>query len=337
MTGPMRIPLLVILGPTASGKSAVGMALARRMDGEIVSADSMQVYRGMDIGTAKPSLGEQVEIRHHLIDAADPDEVFNVARYQELAGAAIADAASRGKLPIMVGGTGLYVDAVVRGFLFPDEGRNPAVRKRLEREAAAGADGAPALHARLALCDPEAARTIHPNDLRRIVRALEVFEVTGRPITELRRKHVPVNAYDSKLFGLTMPREALAARIDARVDQMVAAGLVDEVRRLLQMGYDPEATAMQAIGYKEFVAYLAGREGLEQAIDAVKLETRKYAKRQMTWFRKHDDIEWIDVCGVSDPSDVASEIAARLGDWLEEADTALGREQGRYRPHRQGN
>jgi len=334
MTDVMRIPLLVIVGPTASGKSAVAMALALRLDGEIVSADSMQVYRGMDIGTAKPSLGEQAEIRHHLIDAADPDEVFNVARYQELAGAAIADAASRGKLPIMVGGTGLYVDAVARGFLFPDEGRNPAVRQRLEREAA-GADGAPALHARLALCDPEAAARIHPNDLRRIVRALEVFEVTGRPITQLRRKHVPVNAYNTRLFGLTMPREALAARIDARVDQMVAAGLVDEVRGLLQMGYDPEATAMQAIGYKEFAAYLAGREGLDRAIDAVKLETRKYAKRQMTWFRKHDDIAWIDVCGISDPSDAASEIAARLGDWLEEADTALGREQRRCGRHPQ--
>ncbi len=330
MTEPMRIPLLVIVGPTASGKSAVGIALARRLDGEIVSADSMQVYRGMDIGAAKPSLGEQAEIRHHLIDAADLDELFNVARYQELAVAAIADAASRGKLPIMVGGTGLYVDAVVRGFLFPDEGRNPAVRERLEREAAAGAEGPPALHARLALCDPEAAARIHPNDLRRIVRALEVFEVTGRPITELRRKHVSVHAYNARLFGLTMPREALAARIDARVDQMVAAGLVDEVRGLLQTGYGREATAMQAIGYKEFSAYLAGREELDQAIDAVKLETRKYAKRQMTWFRKHDDIAWIDVCRVSDPSDAASEIVARLGDWLEEADTALGRQQGRY-------
>ncbi|HON42613.1 MAG TPA: tRNA (adenosine(37)-N6)-dimethylallyltransferase MiaA [Bacillota bacterium] len=329
MTWPMRIPLLVIVGPTASGKSAVGMALARRLDGEIVSADSMQVYRGMDIGTAKPTPSEQAEIRHHLIDVADPDEVFNVARYQELASAAIDDAAVRGKLPIMVGGTGLYVDAVVRGFLFPDEGRNSAVRARLEQEAA-GEGGAPTLHARLASCDPEAARRIHPNDLRRIVRALEVFEVTGRPITELRRKHVPVNAYSARLFGLTMPREALTERIDARVDQMVAAGLVDEVRRLLQMGYDGQSTAMQAIGYKEFAAYLAGREGLEQAIDEVKLETRKYAKRQMTWFRKHDDITWIDVQVASDPSDVASEIMARLGDWLEEADTALGRTQGRH-------
>ena len=322
MTWPMRIPLLVIVGPTASGKSAVGMALARRLDGEIVSADSMQVYRGMDIGTAKPTPSEQAEIRHHLIDVADPDEVFNVARYQELASAAIDDAAVRGKLPIMVGGTGLYVDAVVRGFLFPDEGRNPAVRE-LEQEVTA--EGGAPLHARLASCDPEAARRIHPNDLRRIVRALEVFEVTGRPITELRRKHVPVDAYSARLFGLTMPREALAERIDARVDQMVAAGLVDEVRRLLQMGYDGRSTAMQAIGYKEFAAYLAGCEGPEQAIDEVKLETRKYAKRQMTWFRKHDDITWIDVQVASDPSDVASEIMARLRRWLEEADTALGR------------
>lgn len=325
MIETMCIPLLAIVGPTASGKSAVGMALARRLDGEIVSADSMQVYRGMDIGTAKPSPSEQAETRHHLIDVADPDEVFNVARYQELASAAIADVASRGKVPIVVGGTGLYVDAVVRGFLFPDEGRNPKVRARLEREAASSEGGAALLHARLASCDPEAAQRIHPNDLRRIVRALEVFEVTGRPITELRRKHVPKGAYSAKLFGLAIGREELARRIDARVDEMVAAGLVDEVRRLLQMGYDPQATAMQAIGYKEFAAYLAGQEGLKQAIDAVKVETRKYAKRQMTWFRKHDDIVWIDALAVSDPSDTASEIVARLGDWLEEANTALGR------------
>ena len=172
MTEPMRIPLLAIVGPTASGKSAVGVALARMLDGEIVSADSMQVYRGMDIGTAKPSAGEQAQIRHHLIDVADPDEVFNVARYQELASAAIADTASRGHLPIMVGGTGLYVDAVVRGFLFPDEGRNPAVRARLEQEAAQSGGGAADLHARLTSCDPEAARKIHPNDLRRIVRTI---------------------------------------------------------------------------------------------------------------------------------------------------------------------
>lgn len=333
MTEPMRIPLLVIVGPTASGKSAVGMTLACRLDGEIVSADSMQVYRGMDIGTAKPSSSEQAEIRHHLIDVADPDEVFNVARYQELAGTAIADAVARRKLPIMVGGTGLYVDAVVRGFLFPDEGRNPAVRARLEREAATSVEGAPALHARLATCDPEAARRIHPNDLRRIVRALEVCEVTGRPITELQRKHVPARAYDARLFGLTMSREALVRRIDVRVDQMVAAGLVDEVRGLLQMGYNPETTAMQAIGYKEFAAYLAGREGLEQAVDAVKSETRKYARRQMTWFRKHHDIAWLDVAGFSEPSDMAEEIVARLGDWLEEADTLLGRRHRRHGQH----
>lgn len=330
MTELGRLPVLAIVGPTASGKSAVGMELGRRLGGEIVSADSMQVYRGMDIGTAKPTRSEQADVPHHLIDVADPDEVWNVARYQELAAAAIADIAYRGGLPIMVGGTGLYVDAVVRGFLFPDEGRNPEVRARLQREAeAAGPEGAAVLHARLALADPEAARRIHPNDLRRIVRALEVHEVTGCPITRLQRKHVPALAYDARLFGLTMPRDALNRRIDMRVDQMVADGLALEVGGLLRMGYNPEATAMQAIGYKEFALYLAGRETLEQAVDAVKLETRKYAKRQMTWFRKHHDITWLDMEEFSGPSDVAEEIMLRLADWMEEVDITLGRHERR--------
>ncbi len=330
MTRVRRLPVLAIVGPTASGKSAVGMELARRLRGEIVSADSMQVYRKMDIGTAKPTPGEQAEICHHLIDVADPDEVWNAARYQGLAAAAIAAIAARGRLPIMVGGTGLYVDAVVRGFLFPDEGRNPEVRARLEREAqAAGKEGAARLHARLAVCDPKAAGRIHPNDLRRIVRALEVYEVTGCPITQLQSKHEPENTYDARLFGLTMPRDALNRRIDARVDQMVADGLVDEVRRLLEMGYDPDATAMQAIGYKEFVSYLAGCETLEQAVDAVKLETRRYAKRQMTWFRKHRDITWLDLAKLSGPSQAAEEIIEALADWPEEVDMLLGRDEQR--------
>jgi len=317
-----RPPLLVIVGPTAVGKSAVGMELARKLGGEIVSADSMQVYRGMDIGTAKPSQAERAEIPHHLIDVADPDEIFCVARYQEMAREAIRDIAARGRLPIMVGGTGLYVDAVVRGFLFPDEGRNSDIRRRLEGEAEV--TGSPALHVRLAEVDPVAAERIHPNDLRRIVRALEVYEVTGMAISELQRKHEGESEFDTVIYGLRMARQALNKRIDDRVDIMVEQGLIDEVRSLMEHGYDPRYTAVQAIGYKEFALYLAGEESLEEAIDTLKRETRKYAKRQMTWFRRNPNIRWIDVeCGRG-PEDIADEIAASIESWLKGVGFSVG-------------
>lgn len=317
-----RPPLLVIVGPTAVGKSAVGMELARRLGGEVVSADSMQVYRGMDIGTAKPSNEEAAEIPHHLIDIVDPDDIFCVAKYQELAREAIYDIAARGRLPIMVGGTGLYVDAVVRGFLFPDEGRNPEIRKRLEREAEK--IGSPALHLRLAEVDPDAAGRIHPNDLRRIVRALEVYEGTGMPISELQRKHKGKSEFDAVLFGLRMERKALNARINERVDDMVEQGLVDEVRSLVEQGYDPRHTAVQAIGYKEFALYLEGEESLEEAIDTVKAETRKYAKRQMTWFRRNKKIRWLDVEHDSEARDIAEKIIASIEEWLKGVGSSVG-------------
>lgn len=317
-----RPPLLVIVGPTAVGKSAVGIELARKLGGEIVSADSMQVYRGMDIGTAKPSDAELAEIPHHLIDVAEPDEIFCVAKYQELARKAIREIAARGRLPIMVGGTGLYVDAVVRGFLFPDEGRNPDIRERLEREAAE--IGSAGLHARLAQVDSSAAHRIHPNDLRRIVRALEVYEVTGVPISELQRKHEGKSEFEAVIFGLRMARQALNRRIDARVDIMVEHGLIDEVRSLIESGYDPRYTAVQAIGYKEFALYLAGEESLADAIDTLKAETRKYAKRQMTWFRKNKKIRWIDVEGAGGPGDIADMIIASIESWLKGVGFSVG-------------
>ena len=228
---PSEPKVIAIVGPTASGKSAVGLELALALDGEIVSADSMQVYVGMDIGTAKATPEERALVPHHLIDVAQPDEIFSVARYQELAGAAVEDIWARGRLPVLVGGTGLYVDALIYGFLFPDEGRNPAIRAELERKAQEV--GVAALHDRLRSVDPKAAARIHHNDLRRIVRALEVYQVTGVPISEMQRRHRGGKRYDARLFGLTMSRQQLVKRINDRVDQMVEQGLLDEVRRLL--------------------------------------------------------------------------------------------------------
>ncbi|MEA4882253.1 MAG: tRNA (adenosine(37)-N6)-dimethylallyltransferase MiaA [Clostridia bacterium] len=319
--GAHRPPLITIVGPTAVGKSAVGLALAPKLRGEIISADSMQVYRGMDIGTAKPTPAEQGCVKHRLIDVADPNELFCVARYQELARAAIREIWSEGRMPIMVGGTGLYVDATVRGFLFPDEGRNEQIRAKLEQEAAAV--GNAVLYSRLSEVDPAAAARIHPNDLRRMVRALEVYEVTGTPITELQRLHEGESEFDVRQFGLRMNRDLLNERIDARVDDMIDAGLLDEVRALVARGCEERFTALQAIGYKELAAFLDGREGLDEAVETVKSETRKYAKRQMTWFRKNRDIHWLDVDGSSCPNEIADEIITILGGWLEEVDYKL--------------
>lgn len=313
---PVTPAVIAIVGPTASGKSAVALSLALALKGEIVSADSMQVYTGMDIGTAKPSPEEQALVRHHMVDVARPDELFSVARFQELAEKAIADIWRRGRLPVVAGGTGLYIDALLRGFLFPDQGRNAKVRAQLEAQA--GKLGVGALHRRLCDIDPEAASKIHPNDLRRIVRALEVHSVTGSPISELQRKHQGEPKYRARLFGLTMSRDLLAKRISARVDLMVEQGLLEEVRTLLGAGYGPELTSMQAIGYKEFAAYLRGEAALDEALEQLKTGTRRYAKRQMTWFRRNPDIIWVDVGDFDGPDHIAQYIIHSNAAWLEE-------------------
>lgn len=287
--------LVVIVGPTAVGKTDVSIEAAARLGGEIVSCDSMQVYRYMDIGTAKPGPSERARVPHHLIDVVDPDEAFNVARFQELAQAAIDDIAARGKIPFLVGGTGLYVRAVVDGFLFPWEGASPELRRKLEDEAAA--QGVPALHARLAEVDPAAARRIHPNDARRIIRALEVYATTGRPISEMWRRAGEGKMRVDRLvmLGLVREREVLYERIERRCDAMVRQGLVEETRCLLERGYECALTARQALGYKEIVEHLRGRCSLEEAVEAIKRNTRRYAKRQLTWFRADPRIEWIDM------------------------------------------
>ncbi|MBO2518887.1 tRNA (adenosine(37)-N6)-dimethylallyltransferase MiaA [Limnochorda sp.] len=313
----MGAPLLVVVGPTAVGKTAVLLELAPRLDGEVVSADSMQVYRGLDVGTAKPSPAERQRVPHHLIDVADPGERFTVARYQRLARQAIAEIHRRGKLPILSGGTGLYIQAVLEPLLFPDEGEDLELRARLAREAEE--QGPEALYRRLAQVDPEAAQRLAPRDLRRVIRALEVYERTGRPITELQReaRQQAAPAYRTLKIGLTRPRPKLYARIEARVDQQLANGLVDEARRLLERvraagaSRAGEKTALQALAYKELFPYLEGQESLEQAVERLKRATRRYAKRQLTWFRRDPEIHWIDLEAYPDPAR-AAEVLERL-------------------------
>jgi tRNA dimethylallyltransferase len=281
------IPLLAIVGPTAVGKTALAIALARRLGGEIVSADSRQVYRYMDIGTAKPTPAERAAAPHHLIDVVDPDADFSLGLYQELASAAIADIAARGKLPLLVGGTGQYLAAVLQGWDVPRVAPRPELRAALEREAQAA--GAVALHARLAQVDPAAAAAIQPSNLRRVIRALEVYEVTGRPISEQQTRHAP--PYRARALWLALPAPALYARIDARVDAMVAAGLVDEVRGLLARGYGWELPAMSGLGYREFRPYLEGLSTLDEAVQRLKYDTHAFARRQPNWFRRLPAVE----------------------------------------------
>ena len=286
-----RPKLLVLCGPTASGKTALGVALARARNGEVVSADSMQLYRGMDIGTAKPTAEEMAGVPHHMLDVADPGEDYSVARYVQDATACVEDILARGKLPIVVGGTGLYIDNLVAGRTFaPFSG---LWRQRLQDRARD--EGIGALYAQLQAVDPERAARLHLHDEKRILRALEVWYETGETITEhdRRTRDLPPR-YDALRLGLAFARrEDMWARIDRRVDQMMADGLEGEVRRLLASGVPPSCTAMQAIGYKEFAAALRGEEPLEQAVEEVKLRSRQYAKRQLTWFRRTPGVRWL--------------------------------------------
>lgn len=283
--------LIVVCGPTAAGKTAVGIELAAELGGEIISADSMQVYRYMDIGTAKPTSAERAAAAHHLIDVVDPDEPFDAARYAALAREAAAALHRRGRVPLVVGGTGLYIKSLLHG-LFRSDGGNPAVRLRLAAEARA--EGIPKLHARLAACDPETASRLHPNDTARVVRALEVFEVTGRPISAFHREHrFAEDTFDALWIGLDMERERLNERIDRRVDAMLAAGFEDEVRGLLDRGYGPELQSMQSIGYHHLAALLSGRIDRPEAVRTLKRDTRRFAKRQLTWFRAAPGIVWL--------------------------------------------
>lgn len=293
-------PLLAVVGPTASGKGAFARHPAPRLDAEILSLDSMKVFRGLDIGTAKPSTAARAETRWHLIDLAEPHEEFSTRRWLDAAETAITDITSRGRRALFAGGTALYLQALRRG-LFDGPSADWALRERL------AADGAPALAARLRRVDPVAADRIDPNDLRRLVRALEVFELTGRPISDLQREwEVGPDRHSLVVAGLRRDREDLHARIDRRVERMFDDGLVDEVRALLAAGVTFGRTASQALGYREVLAHLApGGPDLDETIALVQRHTRQFAKRQRTWFRKMKLIQWIDVSAGEPVEDVA--------------------------------
>lgn len=275
-------PLLAIVGPTAVGKTALAIALAQELGGEIISADSRQIYRRMDIGTAKPSAQERAAIPHHLIDVAEPDEDFSLGVYQDLAYAAIADITARGRLPLLVGGTGQYAAAVLQGWQIPRVAPQPELRAALEHEAQLY--GAAALHARLAQIDPAAAQGILPSNTRRVIRALEVYQVTGQPISSQQSMQPPPYAVAS--LWLKLPPASLYSRIDSRVDLMVAAGLPNEVRGLLAAGYGWELPSMSGLGYREFQPYFAGESTLEQVVERLKFNTHAFARRQPNWFRR---------------------------------------------------
>lgn len=278
--------IIVVAGPTASGKTRFAIALARRFGGEIVSADSMQLYRGMDVGTAKATPAERAAARHHMIDVASPDEQYSAARYVEEASAVCEDILARGKLPIVAGGTGLYIDSLIAGRDFADAEENMALREALYGEY--DVLGGEAMLARLREIDPERAEKLHPADRRRIVRAIEIYELTGLTATEhdRRTRAVPPRFDAARIVLNFRDRAELYARIDARADKMAADGLFEEVGRLLEGGLSPESTAMQAIGYKEAARAISGEISREAALDLIKQSSRRYAKRQLTWFRR---------------------------------------------------
>ncbi len=288
----MENRLICICGPTASGKTALSVALAQQLHTEIISADSMQIYRGMDIGTAKPTMQERQGVPHHLLDVCAPGETFSVARYVELADAAAQDILSRGMVPVIAGGTGLYMDALIECSTFSGDETDLTIREKYQRMAAE--QGNEAVHACLAAVDPEGAKRLHPNNLKRVIRALEVYEQTGMTIDAFNRLHKrPAPKYQAlKIAVCPAERQTLYDRIDRRVDQMLEDGLLDETQRLLDAGA-LAGTAAQAIGYKELLGYLLEGQPLDECVALLKQRSRNYAKRQLTWLKRDDKIHWI--------------------------------------------
>ncbi|MEW6723617.1 MAG: tRNA (adenosine(37)-N6)-dimethylallyltransferase MiaA [Bacillota bacterium] len=308
----MRVPIVAVVGPTAVGKTRVAIEVAQRVGGEIISADSMQVYRGLDIGTDKVRSEDTGGIPHHMIDICDPDEQFSVADYQQRVYSLLPEIAGRGRLPMLVGGTGLYINAVIDGYTFDTAEPDEAFRADLQRQARA--EGAAGLHRRLAAVDPDRAAQIHPNDLRRIIRALErhqqrTGEAPGTTIADAARPDL-----DPLLFGLNGPRGWLYDRINQRVEEQLAEGLVEETKQLLARGLPPGATALQALGYKEIIPYLLGQVTLEEAAERLKRNTRRFAKRQLTWFRRDPRIRWIETGQNRKMGDAVEDITKAIAD-----------------------
>jgi tRNA dimethylallyltransferase len=284
--------IVIIIGPTASGKTDLAIRLAEHFGGEIVNADSLQLYRGLDIGTAKPSPELRRRVPHHLIDIADPDQEFSASDFRREAAKAIADIAGRGKRAFIVGGTGLYIRALLQGLVDSPSG---AGEVRLELEEEARQHGNEALLGELANVDPVSAERLHPNDLVRIIRALEVYRMTGNPISQQRSSHGFSGDYYCALkLGLTVERRELYERIDRRVERMMGDGLVDEVQTLLERGFSPQLKALRSIGYRHICAYLSGEYSLAEGVRLIQRDTRRYAKRQMTWFRNDKEINWVE-------------------------------------------
>ena len=311
-------PIVVIVGPTAIGKSRVAIQVAKIWGTEILSADSTQVYRGMDIGTDKPTPADHAEVPHRLIDLVEPDQSFNVGEFRKHAVREIARLHDEGRLPLVVGGTGLYVRALLRG-LWPGPPPNPVLRKQLEREAVEG--GMEALVAELRQVDPDLGNVLHPNDRIKILRALEVFRQTGLPLSVAHRQHqFQERPFRSLVLGLTMERESLHRRIEDRVEVEIAKGLVEETRRLLDKGYARESVPMKSLGYRQISGYLEGEYSYEEAVRRLKRDTRHFAKRQMTWFRKEPNVQWIEVS----PHEHSMDIARRVSGHIDRFMSALG-------------
>lgn len=289
----MKKPLIVLTGPTAVGKTSLSISLAKAVNGEIISADSMQVYKGMDIGSAKIRKEEMQGVTHYLVDILEPEEEFHIVKFQELAKAALEEIYAKGKIPILVGGTGFYIQAVTRDIDFTQAEQETSYREELEQFAKE--KGAEYLHEKLREVDSKSAENIHANNVKRVIRALEFYHQNGTPISEHNEEQKQqTSPYNLAYFVLTAPREILYERIDRRVDQMMEEGLLEEVKSLRERGYHRGMVSMQGLGYKEILAYLEGEYPLEEAVRILKRDTRHFAKRQLTWFRREQDVIWVD-------------------------------------------
>ena len=303
--------LVIIAGPTASGKSAAGVRLAQLRNGSIISADSMQVYRGMDIGSAKITTEEMQGIPHELIDIVNPDEEWNVVRFQQEAKAAVNRIHSAGRLPIVVGGTGFYIQALLYDIDFTETNEDTEYRRQLEEKAKA--EGPESLYRLLQEQDPAAAEAIHPNNIKRVIRALEFARETGARISDhnMEQRQRPA-AYDAHYFVLTMNRERLYERINRRVDQMMEMGLLEEVKRLQEQGFTAKDVSMQGLGYKQLLEYLDGQYSLDEAVVQIKTQTRHFAKRQLTWFRREKNVIWVDMDELGSPEAAAQYMSEQI-------------------------
>lgn len=313
----MKPTILALVGPTGSGKTKTAIQICKELNAEIISMDSMQIYRGMDIGTAKPTRAELAAAPHHMIDVAEPDQIFTVSMYREMACRVIDDILARGKLPLLVGGTGLYLQAISYEMSLGEKGADSGFREELNL-IASKPGGALQLHKQLEELDPETAKKLHPHDVRRVIRALEIIHTSGKMKSEQENETRAEGPYHVLVYGLSLPREQMYARINARVDQMIADGLVDEVKALLQKGIKPkpEGGAMQAIGYKEIVSAIQGDMTLEEAIALIKQSSRRYAKRQWTWFRHDPRTQWFDWTEFSSEQELIGALIAKASSEL---------------------